>query len=185
MCDETMLPSHVILAGFLDDTTAAGQWIRRNPESAAASWPQHLSHCIFGADLPKPEAILSSQRGGSAEAHTKRIAGASIPEPPAPRQRSLWWLIPAGVLSVLLVLPATQNFANHLQAQEDSASGFDKIPWGLGVTLLGILLAAGKIVFLLLCGIALVAFIVTARRLRRPGGRKQQRRTLIGHNAVG
>ena len=177
MRDETLLPAHVILAAFLDDTTAAGQWIRRNPESAAASWPQYLSDRIFRADLPKPEAILSSQKGGSAETHTESIAGASIPEPPAPRQRSLWWLIPAGILSVLLILPATQNFANHMQAHEDSASGFDKIPWGLGVTFLGILLAAGKLVFLLLCGIVLVTFIVIVRRLRRPGGRKQQRRT--------
>lgn len=172
MHDDTTLPAHVILAAFLDDTTAAGLWIRHAPEPAAVNWAQYLSDRIFQADLPEPRAILNSQKSGSAETHTD-----NIPEPPAQRQHSLWWLIPAGILAILAMLPATQSLANHMQAQEDSASWPGKIPYGLAVTFLGIILATGKIAFLMFCGIALLALIVIVRRRRRPGDRNQQRRT--------
>jgi hypothetical protein len=174
MRDETMLPAHVILAAFLDDTTAAGQWIRRDSRSAAANWSRHLSDRIFRADLPKPSAILSLQKGGSAEKHTESIAGASIAEPPASRRRILWWLLPAAVLCLLLILPTTGSFARYLQAEAGSVGGFDGFIRGVGGVLISVILAFAKILFGLLCAIALVSGIVIVNRATSP--RRRQRR---------
>jgi hypothetical protein len=111
MGDETMLPAHVILAALADDTTAAGRWIRHDPKSAAADWPQHLSDRIFGADLPDPDAIFGPANGGVAASHDKRMSGTSITKVPAFRRGKHQWLLPAAIAVLLLALPASYTWA--------------------------------------------------------------------------
>jgi CHAT domain/PDZ domain len=111
--DETTLPAHVILAALADDTTAAGKWIRRDPRSPAAHWPQHLSDRIFGTDLPDPGKFFGPEQK-TAPVHRKRMTGSSITTSVPEKRKARWWL-PVAVAGLLLVLPANFTLAHSLQ----------------------------------------------------------------------
>lgn len=115
MHDETTLPAHVILAALLDDSTAAGQWIRKNPRSAATNWPQHLSDRILRSDLPHPQQILGPENGGAVITHGHRMTGTSITEPPGPGKRKHRWLLPATIAGLLVLTPASYTLARAIQ----------------------------------------------------------------------
>lgn len=139
--DQTMLPAHVILAAVADDTTAAGRWIRRDPKSAAADWPRHLSDRIFGADLPDPDAIFGPGNGGAAATHDKRMAGTSITKVPAFRRGKHQWLLPAAIAVLLLALPASYSWALTIQVM---LNGGSQPPLPSSHTYIGVVLESVK-----------------------------------------